>query len=75
MLGVTGCSPSQEDPQLPFFNSPELTPAWSSRREHHVTPFALTDQEGQRFDSTALNRKIYIASFIYTSCAGICPRP
>lgn len=39
----------------------------------HVDGFRLTDQMGAEFSSEALAGKIYVADFIFTSCAGICP--
>ncbi|HSV15761.1 MAG TPA: SCO family protein [Tepidisphaeraceae bacterium] len=35
--------------------------------------FSLTDQNGQSFDSAGLHGKVWVADFIFTSCAGICP--
>ena len=35
--------------------------------------FTLTDSNGQPFASTVLRGKIWIADFIFTSCAGQCP--
>jgi protein SCO1/2 len=35
--------------------------------------FALTDQNGQSFDSGSLRGKVWVADFIFTNCAGICP--
>src|SRR5579871_1070786 len=39
-----------------------------------VPGFQLTAQTGQPFDSKALNGKIWVADFIYTTCPGPCPR-
>ncbi len=38
-----------------------------------LPPFTLTDQLGQRFGSRQLRGKTWIASFIFTHCAGPCP--
>jgi len=38
-----------------------------------IEDFALTDQTGASFSSSALNGTVYVADFIFTSCAGICP--
>ena len=35
--------------------------------------FFLTDQEGRSFDSGSLQGRVWIADFIFTSCAGTCP--
>jgi protein SCO1/2 len=39
-----------------------------------VPVFSLTDQTGAAFTSEILADKIWIASFIYTTCPGPCPR-
>ena len=75
LLAAMGCRAGQKSQALPFFGSPELTPHWgiSAAEQHRISPFTLIDQKGRRFDSGRLQGKIYVASFIYTSCAGICP--
>jgi protein SCO1 len=39
-----------------------------------VPEFTLTAQDGQPFSSRALQGKIWVADFIYTTCPGPCPR-
>jgi len=39
-----------------------------------VSDFSLTDQNGNKFSSTALDNHVWIADFIYTNCPGPCPR-
>ena len=38
-----------------------------------VPPFELINQDGKAFGSAQLQGKIWIADFIFTSCAGPCP--
>lgn len=38
-----------------------------------VGPFQLTDQMARDFNSSQLSGKVWIADFIFTSCAGPCP--
>src|ERR1700681_1420290 len=38
-----------------------------------IPSFQLTNQNGQPFGSAQLTGKIWIADFIFTSCAGPCP--
>ncbi len=38
-----------------------------------VPSFQLTDQNKQPFDSAQLHGKVWVADFIFTSCAGNCP--
>ena len=37
------------------------------------TGLGLTDQEGRPFDENRLKGRVWIADFIFTSCAGTCP--
>lgn len=40
-----------------------------------VPDFTLTDQNGASFESTAaLDKKVWVADFIFTNCPGPCPR-
>jgi protein SCO1/2 len=40
-----------------------------------VPDFKLTDQSGRTFDSRAqLDGRVWVANFIFTTCAGPCPR-
>jgi protein SCO1/2 len=39
-----------------------------------VPSFALTDQAGQPFSARDLDGKVWVADFIFTSCAEVCPR-
>ena len=38
-----------------------------------VPAFELTDQDGQRFGSEQLRGRVWIASFLFTSCSQACP--
>lgn len=38
-----------------------------------VPAFQLTGTEGQAFDSAALSGKVWVASFVFTSCKNSCP--
>lgn len=39
----------------------------------NLPSFALTDQEGQPFTSETLSERVWVASFIFTSCPSTCP--
>jgi protein SCO1/2 len=39
-----------------------------------VPGFTLTAESGQLFDRKALDGKVWVADFIYTTCPGPCPR-
>lgn len=38
-----------------------------------VRDFTLTTQENQPFDSRSLEGKVWVASFVFTSCRDVCP--
>lgn len=38
-----------------------------------LSPFQLTSQNGQPFDSQSLEGHVWVADFIYTTCPGPCP--
>lgn len=39
-----------------------------------VSDFTLTDQNGAAFSSAALDKRVWVADFIFTNCPGPCPR-
>lgn len=39
----------------------------------HLSGFELTDSQGQSFTQSQLKNKIWVADFIFTTCAGPCP--
>ena len=38
-----------------------------------VAHFRLIDTQGQVFDSTRLNNKVWVTAFFFSTCSGICP--
>lgn len=65
--------PARHTPDgLPYYDEADFTPRWSPVA-HHVAPFELTTQEGRRLSSASLAGRPYVASFVYTSCAAVCP--
>ena len=38
-----------------------------------IAPFQLVDQSGKPFGSEQLRDQVWVANFIFTSCAGVCP--
>ena len=57
---------------LPYYDEPDFTPRWSPVA-HRVASFELTTQEGRRLSGASLGGRPYVASFVYTSCAAVCP--
>ena len=62
---------------LPYFNTPDFTPAWLTNEKelskfHKIPDFDLTNQLGNQITNKSLEGKIYVASFFFTSCPNIC---
>jgi len=57
---------------LPFYADASFTPHWTAV-PHRVAPFSLTTQTGDRISDATLAGRPYVASFIYTQCAAVCP--
>ena len=57
---------------LPYYDEPTFRPRWSPV-SHRVASFALTTQTGATISDSDLRGKPYVASFIYTQCAAVCP--
>ena len=74
----TASPPNDIEPQkpgadgLPYYDEPTFRPSWSPV-SHRVASFALTTQTGATISDATLRGKPYIASFIYTQCAAVCP--
>jgi len=60
-------------PQLPFYDSAELTPRWTRSSSHAIDEFSLVAQTGLPITRQDVVGKAHVASFIFTRCAGICP--
>ena len=65
-------------PRLPIYSPADLNSALvdddleRKGRGHRVGNFNLLDQYGNPIDSTALEGKIYVADFFFTTCPTIC---
>lgn len=65
---------------LPFYNEATFTPNWLSLDDpaltdfHKISPFTLTNQEGETITEKTFEGKIYITDFFFTICPGICPK-
>lgn len=77
--GLAGCSPSKERP-LPYFNTPDFTPFFLESKAdiekqitHKIGTFQFTNQQNEIVDESAIENKIHVANFIFTSCGSICP--
>lgn len=61
---------SRESKANPVVASGAVFPTGTNRE---VEAFALTDQDGNLFDSSSLRGSYWIADFIFTNCPGPCP--
>ena len=64
---------------LPYYASEDFTPHWvvadaaEIKHFHRIPDFSFTNQDGKSVTSESYQGKIYVASFFFTSCPGICP--
>ncbi len=67
---ATGCdSPSQEFPVI----GPELISESGDTLIHTIGGFQFIDQNGSSFTHAAVEGKMYVADFFFTTCPDICP--
>ena len=65
---------------LPFYNEATFTPQWLNADDpilnefHEISPFTLTNQDGEIITEKTFEGKIYITDFFFTICPGICPK-
>ena len=63
---------------LPYYDSQDFTPRWvepgSTKLDafHTISDFSFTNQDGNLVNSDTLDGKIYVASFFFSTCPGIC---
>jgi protein SCO1/2 len=60
-------------PVLPFYDSGDFTPRWTTSVAHRIEDFSLTTQTGAPLRRADLLGRVHVATFIYTRCAGVCP--
>lgn len=69
----------QRTEPLPFYRSAALTPEWLTARQangpstHRIAHFAFVDQRGRAVTQSTVRGKVYVASFFFTTCTGLCP--
>jgi protein SCO1/2 len=80
LLYLTACSNKTAELPLPFINQPDFTPEWIKKSDprygsiHKIPSFSFTNQNGETITEKTVAGKIYVADFIFTRCAGICPK-
>ena len=64
---------------LPYYNEPNFTPLFLNETEvqkkitHSISSFQFLNQDSVIISDKAINNKIHVANFIFTSCGSICP--
>jgi protein SCO1 len=75
---LLSCAQKEKTEQLPYYDSPDLTPHWKDDEirivSHRIAPFQLINQEGVSITNADMRGKIYVANFFFTTCGSICPR-
>jgi protein SCO1 len=59
--------------RLPFYGSADFTPQWTATVPHRIGDFSLVTQTGDRLTRSDLLGRVHVATFVYTTCAGVCP--
>ncbi|MFK8054278.1 MAG: SCO family protein [Woeseiaceae bacterium] len=76
LLGVTAASATDE---LPYYDSADFTPHWISDDSdmldsfHRIPAFQFTNQNEALISQRDTDQKVYVASFFFSTCPGICP--
>lgn len=69
-----GCTSDRRPGEgLPFYDSADFTPRWTSDSAHRVGDFQLVTQTGEVLRGSDLRGRIHVASFFFTTCTTICP--
>lgn len=74
-----GLAAKAETQTLPYYNAEDFTPHWLDAGApelegfHAIPDFSFVNQDGKTVSSDTYNDKVYVASFFFTSCPGICP--
>ncbi len=74
IFNISSCNIFSNNESLPYYNTQDLSPTWTSENGHQIAYFNLKDQTGNKFGSDSLTGKIYIANFFFTTCPSICPK-
>ena len=75
-----GCSEkAKETEHLPYYNDPDFTPLFLHSEEtgekikHTINNFSFLNQDSVLITQKAIEGKIHVADFIFTTCGSICP--
>lgn len=72
-------SPATAKSALPYYQSGDFTPHWipeagdAPQGVHQIPAFRFTNQNGDTITEAAVAGRVYVASFFFSTCPGICP--
>jgi protein SCO1 len=64
---------------VPYYDAADFTPHWLTpdsdqlQNFHRIPPFSFTNQDGDTVTEQQVAGRIYVASFFFSTCPGICP--
>jgi protein SCO1/2 len=71
---VAACSAgAPTDHALPYYESADFTPHWTTSTSREIADFSLTAQTGARVTRADLLGRVHIANFMFTKCPTLCP--
>jgi protein SCO1/2 len=71
-IGARQPAPAPDPAALPWYDGPDFTPRWEAGT-HRVGSFRLVSQETREVTEADLDGRIHVASFLFTTCASVCP--
>jgi len=80
LASQAAAEPAQGNTQLPYYNSATFTPSWLNANSealndfHKISNFSWLNQDGDLITNNTFKNKVYVASFFFTACPGICPK-
>jgi protein SCO1 len=76
-FAVTSCN---QEKHVPYYHTADFTPLWESESNfskdtlHTIAPFHFINQDAEAITNANFKNKIYVASFFFTICPGVCPK-
>jgi protein SCO1/2 len=76
---MSSCKQVHTPAALPYYNTADFTPLFlddgsvDSIVTHKLASFAYADQHSRIISTKALQHKIHVANFFFTSCGSVCP--
>jgi protein SCO1 len=77
---VVSCNNKINKNDLPYYNTANFDPQFLTTAEakkqinHVIANFSMTDQHNKTITQRAIEGKIHVANFFFTSCGSICPK-